>query len=535
MSAKRILTAAEMVLSTLILACLVVALGVVLLGPRLWGLGFFTIYGGSMEPTIPLGALAIVRQSPADGIGVGDVIAFRAPGEPERTVTHRVVEVAGGPGALRFRTQGDANDAPDAELVPAANVVGVVVGFIPLLGYVTHYSHTPLGTVALLVGLLGFLWLVFRQEIGAALHRRPADEKGLPPGEAAERDHMRTWLLLLAAAGLALGAQQFGAARGSFSATRRAEVRVLASTWAVPTTLEVGATATAFVAGLPPAADGECVLEAGDGLDAASDAAPGLGVRGQVTLRNSGSGTTDNLQAAIQVQYRLAAGEFQDLAGAAQALPLQPLGPGAAIEVPYEIRFQRAADAAEYRVLVQPTITNYAGHMGQPFGPQAAVTFSAPALPQATPEATPTPAPTPAPTPTETPEEPPVPGAGPASTATSTGTATVPGTATPTATIAATETGTPAGSPVPGEAPAPTETGTPTDTPTATETPTPNETAVLTETPAPTETATPAETPTATVEPADTATATPSLTEAPTEEARPMGTPSPEPAALENG
>ncbi len=528
MSAKRIPTAAETVLSTLILACLALALGVVLLGPRLWGLGFLTIYGRSMEPAIPVGALAIAKPVPAEAVRVGDVIAFRSEGQ--RLVTHRVVEVSAGAGGLGFRTQGDANDSPDSEWVPAGNLVGRIVAFVPGLGYVVHYAHTPLGAGFISLGLLLLLVLLFRQEIASAL-RQPARAHDVPP-KATKGGRFRIGLLLLAAALGAAGLQRAGAAMGLFSSSQTTSLRVVAGTWAVPTTLGAQATALAFLAGAPtgPGPAGE----ASEAPEASLAAPPARGVRGELVLHNTGSATTDNLQAAIRVQYRLASGEFQDLAGAAQVLSLEPLGPGAAIQVPYQILFQPVEDAAGYRILAQATITNHAGHMGEAFGPEVAVAFT---LVEGTPstEAVPATA-TPTPAPTAMLVEPPAAVAPPAATATIGGMPTVTSTATLT-----TATATPTLTPTPTATPAPTETPTATATPAETATPEPTATPADTPTPTPA----PTETPTATATPAETATpeppatpadtptptATPVPTETPTATATPAETATPEPTA----
>ncbi|HOG48295.1 MAG TPA: signal peptidase I, partial [Anaerolineae bacterium] len=242
MKAKQFLTAAEKVLSTLILVCLLAALGVVLLGPRLWGLGFLTVYGGSMEPAIPLGALLITQQTPAEAVQAGDIIAFSEPAAPQRTVTHRVVEVTGGAGGLSFRTQGDANNAPDSDPVPAANLQGVIIAYIPLVGYAAHYARTPWGLLLLLVGILApTLWLL-------ALELRATRRKA---SGAEFRQHFQAWALLLTAAATVAGMQQLGAARGDFSDSKSAAARIAAGSWLVPTTLEAEIDAEAFLSGVP--------------------------------------------------------------------------------------------------------------------------------------------------------------------------------------------------------------------------------------------------------------------------------------------
>ena len=89
-----------------------------------------TLVSGSMSPTYPTGALLLVRKVDADrGIKVSDVVTVaRASGMP---VTHRVVEIVIVDGRPAYRTKGDANSTPDAQLAVPGSVVGRVQGQLP--------------------------------------------------------------------------------------------------------------------------------------------------------------------------------------------------------------------------------------------------------------------------------------------------------------------------------------------------------------------------------------------------------------------
>lgn len=113
--------------------------------PRLVGAdGAFVVVSGSMSPTLDAGDVAFVRAT--DGVAVGDVVTFRVGGS---FVTHRVVEVLDGGRA--FRTQGDANDAPDAWTVREDQVVGELAFALPLWGHLPALARTPLGYVLLVL------------------------------------------------------------------------------------------------------------------------------------------------------------------------------------------------------------------------------------------------------------------------------------------------------------------------------------------------------------------------------------------------
>ena len=134
----------------------------------------FVVLTASMTPAIAPGDVVIVADRDPTTIADGDVITF-VRGDNEVPVTHRVIDVIDGPSGLAFETQGDANGAPDASAVPAANVIGVVTITIPYIGYVIQFADSPAGFIALIVVPFGLLalseaWNVYRarREDGAA-------------------------------------------------------------------------------------------------------------------------------------------------------------------------------------------------------------------------------------------------------------------------------------------------------------------------------------------------------------------------------
>lgn len=111
------------------------------------GYHVYSIEGGSMHPSIPLGAAVLV--APAPDLKPGDVITFEIPGGT--TVTHRIVGASSAADGLHYRTQGDANDSTDATLVPASWVVGKVTAVVPLAGFALAWLRSALAVAAVLV------------------------------------------------------------------------------------------------------------------------------------------------------------------------------------------------------------------------------------------------------------------------------------------------------------------------------------------------------------------------------------------------
>lgn len=115
-------------------------------GPGL-GIHPFAIRGSSMAPTIPFGSVVLARETDPASIRAGDVVTIRA--DNGVLITHRVIRVVTDRPDLSFQTQGDANPAPDGMLVPARSIVGQVVLFAPLVGFIMAMLASPAGTVSI--------------------------------------------------------------------------------------------------------------------------------------------------------------------------------------------------------------------------------------------------------------------------------------------------------------------------------------------------------------------------------------------------
>ena len=151
---------------TTVLVVVVVVLALLLAGARIFGLQVYTVLSGSMEPNYHVGSVIYVKEVDPGSLEVGDAISFMI---SENTVaTHRIIEVLPDeedPNVIRFRTKGDNNDIEDTNPVHCNNVLGKVVGTIPLLGYVSDFVQNPPGTY-ITVGAVAILILaVFLPDI----------------------------------------------------------------------------------------------------------------------------------------------------------------------------------------------------------------------------------------------------------------------------------------------------------------------------------------------------------------------------------
>jgi signal peptidase len=112
--------------------------------PTLFGYHAYIVYGGSMEPALPLGSVAVARPVTPDEVGVGDIIAFEGSRESS-PVLHRVVDVRVENGERLFVTRGDANPVSDPRPVRLEREGDRVVYHVPLVGFLIHFGRTTGG------------------------------------------------------------------------------------------------------------------------------------------------------------------------------------------------------------------------------------------------------------------------------------------------------------------------------------------------------------------------------------------------------
>lgn len=97
---------------------------------NLGGFMLFRVVTGSMEPTIPVGALMVTRQVDINTVCMDDIICFRTQVSEiwGKIVTHRVVGILETEwGGILLETKGDANLVMDGFLVDSTNFVGKVI------------------------------------------------------------------------------------------------------------------------------------------------------------------------------------------------------------------------------------------------------------------------------------------------------------------------------------------------------------------------------------------------------------------------
>lgn len=130
----------------------IIALLIVL--PMIFSIKPYVVLSGSMEPSIPTGALVFVdTKFPVDLLKPSDIIAFHL--DDNTVVTHRIQDKT----STGFVTKGDANSTADWNEVPISKVIGKSIFAVPKLGFFLSLTRT-IGFYFFLAGFLLFDYLI---------------------------------------------------------------------------------------------------------------------------------------------------------------------------------------------------------------------------------------------------------------------------------------------------------------------------------------------------------------------------------------
>lgn len=124
---------ATLVLIGSVLICVVVMSQIMSKGyVSISGYSVFRVVTGSMEPTIPTGALLLSGPAEIEELEKGDIICFRSQSAQllGQVITHRIIEIyTNEEGESYLETRGDANTVSDGYFVTEDNLVGEVVWY----------------------------------------------------------------------------------------------------------------------------------------------------------------------------------------------------------------------------------------------------------------------------------------------------------------------------------------------------------------------------------------------------------------------
>lgn len=182
---KRINNLLTVLMVICVLLCLVVCLRVIMgKDNAIFGYRSYQIMTGSMEPTIPTGAIVLVKETDPETLVVGDIITFTS---RDKSIygyanTHRIIAMeTDDEGNKCYVTRGDANTSEDNDRVYPSDIKGKVV--FHMGGTATiflEFLHTKLGFVLVVIlPLMLLIWIFtkdFKKQVKSYLRGSKAAE-----------------------------------------------------------------------------------------------------------------------------------------------------------------------------------------------------------------------------------------------------------------------------------------------------------------------------------------------------------------------
>lgn len=91
----------------------------------------YIVNTNSMEPTIEVGDIVIIKKVKAEKLNQGDVITFTQEGE---VITHRITKIETEEKSTQYITKGDNNNTEDTLKIKYEDIIGKEILTIPQLG-----------------------------------------------------------------------------------------------------------------------------------------------------------------------------------------------------------------------------------------------------------------------------------------------------------------------------------------------------------------------------------------------------------------
>lgn len=141
--------------------------------PDFFGYKTFSIVTGSMEPTIKINDIIIVKKEDKKNIRKNDIITFKIENE---IITHRVIDIAYDNGTLIYTTKGDKNDVTDIERVQFEQIEGKYVTKITKIGKIFTILKNKY-VFSLILILLIIFYIIQRKTIQRKKERKNKREE----------------------------------------------------------------------------------------------------------------------------------------------------------------------------------------------------------------------------------------------------------------------------------------------------------------------------------------------------------------------
>jgi len=128
--------------------------------PNFLGIKTYVIISGSMEPSLQIGDIVIVKKVAQNELKQGDIISYR---QGQSVITHRIAEVIDKEGEVEYKTKGDNNNAEDSGIISYEMIEGKVVKHISQIGKIAIILQKK-GTIIFIILIL-YIYILYSSSI----------------------------------------------------------------------------------------------------------------------------------------------------------------------------------------------------------------------------------------------------------------------------------------------------------------------------------------------------------------------------------
>lgn len=128
--------------------------------PNFLGIKTYVIISGSMEPSLQIGDIVIVKKVVQNELKQGDIISYR---QGQSVITHRIAEVIDKEGEVEYKTKGDNNNAEDSGIISYEMIEGKVVKHISQIGKIAIILQKK-GTIIFIILIL-YIYILYSSSI----------------------------------------------------------------------------------------------------------------------------------------------------------------------------------------------------------------------------------------------------------------------------------------------------------------------------------------------------------------------------------
>ena len=132
----------------------------------------YIVNTNSMEPTIEVGDIVIIKKVKAEKLNQGDVITFTREGE---VITHRITKIETEEKSTQYVTKGDNNNTEDTLKIKYEDIIGKEILTIPQLGKAMQLLDSKI--ILLIIILIILIWAFIRIQKKEKLENRREKKK----------------------------------------------------------------------------------------------------------------------------------------------------------------------------------------------------------------------------------------------------------------------------------------------------------------------------------------------------------------------